>query len=147
MLFCYYLINISKMNTSSDNEKESQEVLLTSNMQYTMIRMRKWARFLVPAISQTNYHNQVENEENRGFKPVLPLVIRMKHFSLVMVDQKSADLLIQFLDHRNVIWRNVKRKRKHFLQWHKLKKLLKIQQKFKDSCAVNAVKIMQLHLT
>ena len=31
MLFCYYLINISKMNTSSDNEKESQEVLLTSN--------------------------------------------------------------------------------------------------------------------
>ena len=31
---CYfgcYLINISKMNTSSDNEQESQEVLLTSN--------------------------------------------------------------------------------------------------------------------
>jgi len=31
MLFCCYLINISKVNTSSDNEKESQEVLLTSN--------------------------------------------------------------------------------------------------------------------
>ena len=31
MLFCCYLINISKMNTSSDNEQESQEVLLTSN--------------------------------------------------------------------------------------------------------------------
>jgi len=31
MLFCYYLINISKMNESSDNEKESQEVILTSN--------------------------------------------------------------------------------------------------------------------
>ena len=31
MLFCCYLINISKMNTSSDNEKESQEVLSTSN--------------------------------------------------------------------------------------------------------------------
>jgi len=31
MLFCYFLINILKMNASSDNEKESQEVLLTSN--------------------------------------------------------------------------------------------------------------------
>ena len=31
MLFCCYLINILKMNESSDNEKESQEVLLTSN--------------------------------------------------------------------------------------------------------------------
>ena len=31
MLFCCYLINISKMNTSSDNEQESQEVLWTSN--------------------------------------------------------------------------------------------------------------------
>ena len=31
---CYFvviLINISKMNTSSHNEKESQEILLTSN--------------------------------------------------------------------------------------------------------------------
>ena len=34
MLFCCYLINISKMNTSSDNEQESQEVLLTSNNEY-----------------------------------------------------------------------------------------------------------------
>ena len=34
MLFCYYLINISKMNESSDNEKESQEVLLTSNSDF-----------------------------------------------------------------------------------------------------------------
>ena len=31
MLFCYYLINISKMNASSDNDKESQDVLLISN--------------------------------------------------------------------------------------------------------------------
>ena len=35
MLFCCYLINISKMNTSSDNEQESQEVLLTSNTNKT----------------------------------------------------------------------------------------------------------------
>ena len=31
MLFCCYLINIWRMNQSSDNEKENQEVLLTSN--------------------------------------------------------------------------------------------------------------------
>jgi len=34
MLFCCYLINISKMNTSSDNEQGSQEVLLTSKTIY-----------------------------------------------------------------------------------------------------------------
>jgi len=49
MLFCCYLINISKMNTSSDNEQESQEVLLTSNNGYeahvfkvTFKQLYKW---------------------------------------------------------------------------------------------------------
>ena len=39
MLFCYYLINILKMNESSYNEKESQEVLLTSNMANTSMEL------------------------------------------------------------------------------------------------------------
>ena len=42
MLFCYYLVNISKMNISSDNEKESQEVLLTSNTSKNILIVVWW---------------------------------------------------------------------------------------------------------
>jgi len=60
MLFCCYLINISKMNTSSDNEQESQEVLLTSNN-----TNNNW----------NNYYVNILQFIGRGFKIILKILI------------------------------------------------------------------------